>query len=551
MTENTETLPPQLGSEHCGSKDFSKLLPYCNRFGYPILSAIRRNICNQPFILPPVIDDDGLSTCEESLETEEQGIMVNTGSLLPQVVVEHIVYMASTILSGEPNVLKLKGPITVGMMVSAICGDLHGQLPDLLHVLDMCGNVKDPPINDEEYTIDKVPQYLFLGDYVDRGYYSCETVLYLLSLKVVHPTRIWMLRGNHETRAMTSKNYGIEGINFKQECIAKYDERLYCLIMNCFDQLPISAIVENPNVLDNKDTYNYHQSLNGVVSDENSQNKKWRRFLCMHGGLSPDIESLSDIESIDRKKEPPFKGAACDLLWADPLTDNLAVNLNAKDYKEFLELDFLPNPSRGCSVFFGYDAIRPFLKLNSLDGIIRAHQVVQDGVAFDYSTTRQLEFTYPLVTTVFTASNYCGSYLNMGAILNLNHTGISVKRFELTKRVNTWMKTNYQTILQPYLCYGGTDETETNRCAAFAQAMAKDAACEIHPGWSSLRNVIRAISVLKQSQSLPPSSSSYLSPTRACQPSIPVEQPTKALELAKAIVPGSLQDLRAIFDTID
>lgn len=178
------------------------------------------------------------------------------GRLLTEDII-YLVSKASEIFRREPNLLALDDPITV-------CGDIHGQFFDLLRLLEAAGNPEET-------------QYLFLGDYVDRGCFSTECVFYLLAHKIRYPETFWMLRGNHECRNLTSY------FNFKEECIYKYDEDIYDAVMNTFDCLPIAAII----------------------------NKK---FLACHGGLSPDISNLDDICNIDRFQEIPREGAFCDLV---------------------------------------------------------------------------------------------------------------------------------------------------------------------------------------------------------------------------------------------
>jgi serine/threonine-protein phosphatase 2B catalytic subunit len=220
------------------------------------------------------------------------------------------------IFKNEPNVIRIKEPVI-------IIGDIHGQYYDLIHMFE---KVVD------QRSLSKT-NMLFLGDYVDRGNYSIEVCIFLFALKIAYPNSITMLRGNHESRAMT------EHFTFREEVLAKYDndESIYELFMDVFALLPIAA------------------EVNGD-------------YLCMHGGISPELVTVEDINKIDRKMEPPLSGFLCDLLWSDPIPDK-----DAKAAK------WTKNTERECSYKFGLDPIRKVLKKNGYLSIIRAHQVQIDG----------------------------------------------------------------------------------------------------------------------------------------------------------------------------
>lgn len=234
-----------------------------------------------------------------------------------------------------------------------VVGDIHGQYYDLMHILQLGGN--------PDYT-----KYLFLGDYVDRGYFSVEVLILLMSLKLTYPKTMHMLRGNHECRQMTMC------FNFRLECIEKYDQEIYKLFIELFDALPIAAIV------------------NG-------------KFIAVHGGISPALKTIADLNKLDRFKEPPKSGLMCDILWSDP----------ADNDDGFLIDDYTPNKQRGCSYVYGADALSRFLAKNNLISLIRAHEVQLEG--FRLSTWRNKKF--PEVITIFSAPNYCDSYKNKGAII--------------------------------------------------------------------------------------------------------------------------------------
>lgn len=279
-------------------------------------------------------------------------------------------------LRALPNVLSIKAPINV-------CGDVHGQYYDLIHMLDIGGDVAAGQ------------QYLFLGDYVDRGMFSCETLLLLLCLQQRYPGQVHLLRGNHECRLMA------EHFTFLLECRKKYNDDIFGLFMDVCDSLPLAAVLETD------------------AGD----------YVAMHGGIGPKIKTMEDIQDLHRFEEIGKKGSLCDILWSDPLHEPDPKFISKpEDLAEVLEIDFMPNPARGCACFYGHAGVMQFLERNSFLTIIRAHEVQEEG----YKLHRNVDGTErPSVITMFSAPNYCNTYKNTAAMLLLEASGTySFKQYQ-------------------------------------------------------------------------------------------------------------------------
>ncbi|ODQ67441.1 Metallo-dependent phosphatase [Nadsonia fulvescens var. elongata DSM 6958] len=274
-----------------------------------------------------------LDECIERLYNKE---------LLPEIVVNALCSKVKELLIKESNVVHIQSPVTV-------VGDIHGQFHDLLEIFKIGGPCPDT-------------NYLFLGDYVDRGLFSVETITLLVCLKLRYPSRINLIRGNHESRGIT-QTYG-----FYTECLRKYDSaNVWMYFTDMFDFLTLSVVIDNS-------------------------------IFCVHGGLSPTIHSIDQIKVVDRFKEIPHEGPMADLVWSDP-----------DDTKS----DFSLSP-RGAGYTFGIEIVKKFLYMNNMHHILRAHQLCQEGyqVLFDNR-----------LSTVWSAPNYCYRCGNLASVLEVKDNG--------------------------------------------------------------------------------------------------------------------------------
>ncbi|KAI4956069.1 hypothetical protein J4E91_000279 [Alternaria rosae] len=260
---------------------------------------------------------------------------------------------AREVFLSQPALLELAPPVK-------IVGDIHGQYTDLIRMFEMCGF---PPNSN----------YLFLGDYVDRGKQSLETILLLLCYKLKFPENFFLLRGNHECANVT-RVYG-----FYDECKRRCNIKVWKAFVDTFNTLPIAAIVA-------------------------------QKIFCVHGGLSPSLSHMDDIRQIARPTDVPDYGLLNDLLWSDPAD---------------MENDWESN-ERGVSYCFGKKVIMEFLARHDFDLVCRAHMVVEDGYEF---------FTDRVLVTVFSAPNYCGEFDNWGAVMSVS--GELLCSFELLKPLDS------------------------------------------------------------------------------------------------------------------
>jgi len=243
------------------------------------------------------------------------------------------------IMMEESNVQPVNAPVIV-------CGDIHGQFYDLMELFAQGGAI--PHTN-----------YVFMGDFVDRGHHSVETLQLLLCYKARYPEAITLLRGNHECRQVTQV-YG-----FYDECFRKYGSAnawKYCT--EVFDYMTLAAVIDG-----------------GI--------------LCVHGGLSPNLTTLDQIRLIERNQEIPHEGPFCDLMWSDPE-----------------DIETWAVSQRGAGWLFGSKVTAQFNHVNGLQLICRAHQLVQEGYKY--------MFPEKSLITVWSAPNYCYRCGNIASILQFD-----------------------------------------------------------------------------------------------------------------------------------
>ncbi|KAJ8077962.1 putative serine/threonine protein phosphatase [Marasmius tenuissimus] len=283
--------------------------------------------------------------------------------LLHEALLREICEKTKEVLMRESNVVHVSAPVTV-------VGDIHGQFYDLIEIFRIGGYA--PHTN-----------YLFLGDYVDRGLFSVETISLLTCLKLRYPDRVQLIRGNHESRAVTQvgwldlpalvsvvliqtlypQTYG-----FYTECVRKYgSSHVWTYFTDMFDFLTLSVVIDD-------------------------------KIFCVHGGLSPSIHSIDQIKVVDRFREIPHEGPMADLVWSDPDPE-----------KE----DFAISP-RGAGYTFGSGVVHKFLEINNMSHILRAHQLCMEGYASLFDKH---------LSTVWSAPNYCYRCGNSASILEVGPGG--------------------------------------------------------------------------------------------------------------------------------
>ena len=281
---------------------------------------------------------------------------------------EHIIALTKAcqeVVASQPIVLRLNTPIKV-------FGDIHGQYDDLMRFFELWGEPSENPSRGDINSID----YLFLGDYVDRGIYSLETICLLMALKIKYPDKIHLLRGNHEDHLINSTFGFYEECEYRLSDDALCDElNVFKIINEFFEYLPLVAIVEN-------------------------------EIVCVHGGIGSCFTDISDVEKMQRPLPVIHEALTkedqiiMDILWSDP-TDN--------DSEKGIQPNVIrDSKSYGNIVKFGPDIVENFLNKNNVHMIIRAHECVPDGFE---------RFSAGKLITVFSATDYCKRHKNAGGML--------------------------------------------------------------------------------------------------------------------------------------
>jgi diadenosine tetraphosphatase ApaH/serine/threonine PP2A family protein phosphatase len=303
---------------------------------------------------------------------------------------EHIIALTRScqeIVASQPMVLRVNTPVKV-------FGDIHGQYQDLMRFFEMWGEPKEG-IGGDIAAID----YLFLGDYVDRGTLSLETICLLMALKIKYPDRIHLIRGNHEDKLINS-NFG-----FLEECQMRLgddplsEESVFNIINEFFEYLPLAAIIED-------------------------------QIICLHGGIGANCNYIHEIEAIERPLDVVHEASnktqqiVMDILWSDP-TDN--------DEEIGIQPNLLRDSNNyGNIVKYGPDIVKKFLHQNNLNMIIRAHECVLDGFE---------RFASGSLITLFSATDYCRRHNNAGAMLIIKNNFEIVPHliYPLDSGSNNWI----------------------------------------------------------------------------------------------------------------
>lgn len=293
--------------------------------------------------------------------------------VIDEETVARLLLKLNDLLNRENNILLLTSPIV-------ICGDIHGQMYDLVELFQVSHGFDE----NKKWTNKK--KYLFMGDYVDRGYHSLNTFLLLVTLKVQYPYKISLLRGNHESRQI-SHTYG-----FYNEIVANYGHAgLWTMCNDTFDLLPIAALVDSD-------------------------------IFCVHGGLSPSLPLIERISLIERQQEIPTDGPFADLVWSDP-------EEKARTYRQ---------NTRGAGFLFGKDQCSAFNRINRLRMVCRSHQLAMKGFEKYFGDSNKVP-DWRLIT-VWSAPDYTYRSGNKASVLHVYDTEPDFQKEGYPYYLNTFDK---------------------------------------------------------------------------------------------------------------
>ncbi|VDP94174.1 unnamed protein product, partial [Echinostoma caproni] len=261
---------------------------------------------------------------------------------ITELELHNICLLLLEILSDEPSCLsvKLNQPLNV-------VGDIRGHFTELLQTLTEIGH---PPNT----------RYLFLGNYVGSGERSVETVTLLLAYKLLYPNKVFLLRGCHE-----SDQQG-RACGFRTEFGTRFNSRLWDVLMDTFNYLPVTAIIENV-------------------------------IFCSHGGISPCVlysgcENAKQLQNfinlwIPRPSEIETNLLLTHFIWSEPDA----------------QTDGWERNPRGLGYLFGAKEVQQFCERFDFLQLIRSGDLVQNGYEF---------FVDKRLITVFSAPGYMKLYKN-------------------------------------------------------------------------------------------------------------------------------------------
>eukprot|EP00939_MAST-03C_sp_MAST-3C-sp1_P004188 g4188.t1 len=294
----------------------------------------------------------------------------------------------SLLLKKEETLVQVRAP-------AKVFGDIHGQIADLVQFFRQFG-APSHRVGDIN-----ICNYVFNGDFVDRGAYSLEVLVTLCALKVRYHPHVTLIRGNHEAQRCNVMYGFVDELHSrlgKTEGAKLYSE----FILPVFQCLPLAAVIE-------------------------------KKIFVAHGGPGWHVRTLEKIRKIRRpitfetfeyhRSDPcADQNVVTDLLWSDPIKED-GVDTTTR---------IVLNKERGAGSKFGGDLADEFCRRNGLDMIVRAHEVQAGGVSLGPSGR---------VLTVFSAPRYCGQ-TNAGAILEISRDlNVHFKAIASAKSRGQWANT--------------------------------------------------------------------------------------------------------------